>query len=490
MTGSDGRLKRFQVFIDGQWRDPASGQWIESINPATEEAWCEIPNCQEDDVNAAVQAAHRAFTDGSWASVTPVQRGRILCDLAAAIPANADRLAELEVADSGKNLTESKNFMKFCAGFFQFFGELADKTHGETFTPPFPGIQAYTHRVPVGVVAAIVPWNNPLWLLSMKLGPALAGGNTCIIKPSELCATPMLEIVRILHEIADIPPGVVNIITGAGEPCGRVLTSHPLVSKVAFTGGPETARRIVANTAHNLAETTLELGGKSPVMVFADANLDNAVQNVVAGVFAGSSGQSCVAGSRAFVHRSIFDEFVGRLVTAAEALKVGEPLSADSQMGPLATQVQVERCEAAVAEAVANGAELKTGGHRPAHLKKGWYFEPTVLVIPDHTLSIAHTELFGPVLVVMPFDDEEEVIALANDTQFGLAMGLFTTNLGTAMRVTKRVRAGIQYVNCYRLGSPMGPIGGFGDSGKSREGGLQAMNEYTKPITVWINTNV
>lgn len=486
---SDQSLQRFQVFINGQWRNPRSDKWIESVNPATEEAWCEVPNCQEDDVNDAVAAAVSAL-NGPWAQFSPVERGRVLTRLAEAIPDHADRLAELEVSDSGKNMTESRNFMKFCAGFFKFFGEMADKSTGSTFVTPFPGIQTYTHRVPVGVVAAVIPWNNPLWLLSIKLGPALAGGNTCIIKPSELCATPLLEIVRIMHEVADIPDGVVNILTGEGDPCGRVLTSHPDVSKVAFTGGPETARHIVRNTANNLAETTLELGGKSPMIVFDDADMDNAVQNIIAGVFAGSSGQSCVAGSRAFVQRGIYDAFVSNLVKAAEALKVGDPLSSESQMGPLASLAQIERCENAVSDALDSGAKLRTGGKRPDYLQKGWYFEPTILEIEDHDIDIAQTELFGPVLVVMPFDNEQEVVKLANDTNFGLAAGFFTTNLGRALRLTKSVRAGIQWVNTYRLGAPMAPIGGFGDSGKSREGGLEAMHEYTKPVTVWINTNI
>jgi aldehyde dehydrogenase (NAD+)/betaine-aldehyde dehydrogenase len=485
----DSELPRFQLFIDGSWRDPVNGRWLPSVNPATERTWCEIPNCDDADVDAAVEAAHRAL-DGPWSTMPAAERGRILTRLADAIPDNAARLAELEVSDSGKNLTESTNFMKFCAGFFRFYGEMADKVAGSTFTTPFPGIQAYTHRVPVGVVAAVVPWNNPLWLLSMKLGPALAGGNTCVIKPSEICATPIIEIVRLMHEVADIPPGVVNLVTGEGEPCGRALTGHPKVSKVAFTGGPATARHIVANTANNLAETTLELGGKSPVLIFEDADMDNAVQNVIAGVFAGSSGQSCVAGSRALVQRSIYDEFLGRLVDAAEALKVGDPRSPDSQMGPLATLAQVERCQSAVEQAVAAGAELKTGGRRPPGLDTGFYFEPTILAIPDQSLDIAHTELFGPVVVVLPFDDEDEAVRLANDTEFGLAAGFFTTNLGRAMRLTKAVRAGIQWINTYRLGAPMAPIGGFGESGKSREGGIEAINEYTKPITVWINTNV
>ena len=483
-------LRQFQIFIDGQWRDARSGGWLQSINPATEQPWCEIPDCQEDDVEEAVEAAHRALFEGPWASTPPLARGRILRNLADALPENAERLAELEVSDAGKNLTESQNFMKFCATYFQFFGELADKVAGKTFETQFPGIEGQTRRVPVGVVAAIIPWNNPLWLLAMKLGPAIAGGNTVVIKPSEMCSTPMIEIVRLMHEVADIPPGVINIVTGTGDPCGRVLTSHPKVAKVAFTGGPATARRIVANTASNLAETTLELGGKSPVIVFPDADMDNAVANVTAGVFAGSSGQSCVAGSRGFIHRSVFEEFTDRLVKSAESLKIGDPRAADSQMGPLATPQQRDLCESAVAQAVEQGAQLKTGGKPPEHLKTGWYFEPTVLVIPDHSLSIAHTELFGPVIVLMPFDTEDEAIALANDTKFGLGAGFFTRDIGRIMRMSRAVRAGIQWVNCYRLGAPMGQVGGFGESGQSREAGIEAIYEYTKPVSVYINTNV
>ena len=483
-------LRRFQIYIDGEWRDAKAGGWLPSINPATEEPWCEIPNCQADDVNDAVEAAHRALFDSPWSETPPLARGQILRNLADALPDHAERLAELEVSDAGKNLTESQNFMMFCATYFRFFGELADKVMGKTFTTPFPGIQGHTHRVPVGVVAAIIPWNNPLWLLAMKLGPAIAGGNTVVIKPSEHCSAPMLEIVRLMHDVADIPPGVVNIITGTGDPCGKTLTSHPLVAKVAFTGGPSAARQIVANTAHNLAETSLELGGKSPVIVFPDADLDNAVENVTAGVFAGSSGQSCVAGSRGFIHRSIFDTFTKQLVNAAESLQIGDPRQADSQMGPLATPQQIERCEAAVAEAISQGAELKTGGKRPPYLDRGWYFEPTILVIPDHSLPIAHTELFGPVIVLMPFETEAEAIQLANDTRYGLGAGFFTRDLGRTLRLSKAVRAGIQWVNCYRLGAPMGQIGGFGESGQSREAGLEAIEDYTKPVSVYINTNI
>ena len=242
-------LVSLQAYIDGEWCDAASGRRMVSINPATEEAWCDFPDCQEEDVDRAVRAAHRAFTEGPWSTTTPVERGRILKAIAAALPEHNERLARLEVSDSGKIFTESTGFQKFCANFFMFYGELADKAVGHTFSVPFPGIQSYTHRVPMGVVAAVIPWNNPLWLLSLKLGPALAAGNTIVIKTSELCSAPLLEFMKIVEEVVEIPPGVVNFVTGTGEPCGRVLTSHPLVSKIAFTGGPATARRIASRVA-------------------------------------------------------------------------------------------------------------------------------------------------------------------------------------------------------------------------------------------------
>ena len=485
-----GELVSLQAYIDGEWCDAAGGQRMVSVNPATEEAWCDFPDCQEEDVDRAVRAAHRAFTEGEWPATPPVERGRILKAIAAALPEHKERLARLEVSDAGKIFTESAGFQKFCADFFMFYGELADKAVGHTFSVPFPGIQSYTHRVPMGVVAAVIPWNNPLWLLSLKLGPALAAGNTLVIKTSELCSAPLLEFMKIVEEVVEIPPGVINFVTGAGEPCGRVLTAHPLVSKIAFTGGPATARRIVGNSMANLAEVSLELGGKSPALVFPDADLDNAVNSLLAGVFLGSAGQSCVASSRAIVHEDVFDAFLDRFTAAAGAIRIGDPMSTATQMGPLATSGQRERIRAAIDEAVAGGAELVLGGKAPAHPQRGWFFEPTVLVCRDHSLPIVDTELFGPVITVTPFSTEAQAVALANDTRYGLAAGFFTRDLGTAMRLTRAVRAGIQYVNCYRLGAPMARIGGFGDSGKSREGGLDAIYEYTKPANVWINTSV
>lgn len=482
-------MRSYPVFIDGKWHDLPHRPRIVSYNPALGEPWYSIPECAEEDVDEAVQAAHRAFRSGAWPSMSPKERGKLVCRIADVVTENAATLAEVESIDCGKVISETRRFVQVCADYLRFFGELADKITGDTFVPPQPGIVAMTRRVPVGVVAAIVPWNNPLWLLSLKLGPALAAGNTLVIKPSEICAAPVIEFLRCVTQAVELPEGVINLVTGSGEPCGRALTSHPKVSKIAFTGGPETARHIVRNSAANLAEVTLELGGKSPALVFDDADLDNAVASITSGVFLGSAGQSCVAASRALVQRSVYPEFVRRMQASAEKLKVADPLDAEADLGPLATEQQLRRIETSVASAIERGGRLVTGGNRIAD-RAGWHFAPTVIEVPSNGDDLAQTELFGPVLVVIPFDDEEEALRLANETRFGLAAGVFTRDVGRVHRLTGSLRAGIQFVNCYRMGAPMGPIGGFGDSGKGREGGVDAVKDFTKPVTVWINTKV
>lgn len=488
-TGAAGGLKALPVYIDGEWLDLMTRQRRLSFNPSTARPWYSIPECSEEDVDRAVSAAHRAFHSEGWRTLSPTERGRLVCRMADAVLDNRDRLAEVESVDCGKVISETRRFVQSCADYLRFFGELADKITGDTFVPPHRGIVAMTQRVPIGVVAAIVPWNNPLWLLSMKLGPALAAGNTLVIKPSEICAAPVIEFLHCITRSVDLPPGVLNLVTGSGEACGRALTSHPKVSKIAFTGGPETARHIVRNSAANLAEVTLELGGKSPAIVFDDADLDKAVASITSGVFLGSAGQSCVAASRALVQRSVYRAFVQRITASAEGLRVADPLDESAELGPLATEQQLVRIEQAIASAVGRGGQLATGGSRVPD-RPGWYFSPTVVELASNTDDLAQTELFGPVLAVIPFDDEEEALSLANSTRFGLAAGIFTRDVGRVHRMTGRLRAGIQFVNCYRMGAPMGPIGGFGDSGKGREGGIDAVRDFTKPVTVWIDTRV
>lgn len=484
-------LRRYPILINGEWRDLADRPQITSWNPADGTALYSVPDCSAADVNEAVEAAHRAFISEEWQAVSPVARGAIVRAMADIVLENTDLLAEIESRDSGKVFAETRRFASVCADYLRSFGEMADKITGETFTPPQKGVTAFTRRVPIGVVAAIVPWNNPLWLLALKLGPAIAAGNSIVIKPSEVAAAPVIEFLRKVTEKIDLPKGLINLVTGYGAPCGEALSSHPKVAKIAFTGGPETARHIVRNSAANLADVSLELGGKSPALVFDDANLDNAVASVISGVFLGSAGQSCVASSRALVQRGIYPEFVRRITEAAAALRIGDPMDPGAQLGPLATKAQLDRIEAAVDGAVGRGARLLLGGKRPdTAADGGWYYEPTILEVDRHDDALVQTEMFGPVLAILPFGDEAEAVALANDSRFGLAAGVFTTNLGRVHRLTTRLRAGIQYVNCYRMGAAMAPIGGFGDSGKGREAGIDAVRDYTKTVTVWIDTNV
>jgi acyl-CoA reductase-like NAD-dependent aldehyde dehydrogenase len=384
-------------------------------------------------------------------------------------------------------LKETRWQAAYVAEIFHYNAGLADKIHGDTMPIDKPDLFVFTRREPLGVVAAVVPWNSQLFLVAVKLGPALAAGNTVVLKASEHASAAMLEFGRLIEE-AGFPPGVVNIVTGFGEPCGRALTSHPLVARVSFTGGPETARHIVRNSAENFAEVSLELGGKSPVVVFEDADVESAANGIVAGIF-GASGQSCVAGSRLYLHESVAGPVLERLLDTVKGIRIGDPLAEETQMGPLATRAQLTRIEEEVGIALGEGATLLHGGQRPAHLNAGWYYEPTILECPDQKTRIVDTELFGPVLSVLRFRSEDEVVRLANDTRYGLAAGIFTRDTGRALRVANAIRAGIVWINTYRVVSPIAEFGGFKNSGYGRESGFQAIYDYTRPKTVWINTS-
>ena len=480
-------LTNYQMLIDGQWVDAEDGKVFDSVNPTTGQPWARIPEASEADVDRAVRAAHRAFTEGPWSKMTPTGRGKLLRKLGDLLGDKSEDLGRAETVDTGKLFKETRWQAKYIADFFHYNAGLADKIHGDTLPIDKPDMYVFTTREPLGVVAAVVPWNSQLFLVAVKLGPALAAGNTVVLKASEHASAPMLEFGKLIAE-AGIPDGVVNIVTGFGEPCGRALTTHPLVARISFTGGPETARHIVRNSAENFAQVSLELGGKSPVMVFEDADLESAANGIVAGIF-GASGQSCVAGSRLYLHDSIADEVLDRLVGQAGQIRIGDPLADETQMGPLATEAQFTRIEAEVAKAQEEGAKLLYGGSRPAGHNAGWFFEPTIIECPDQSTQIVDTELFGPVLSVLRFKSEDEVVGYANDTKYGLATGIFTRDIGRALRVARATRAGIVWINTYRVVSPIAEFGGFKDSGYGRESGFQAIYDYTRPKTIWINTS-
>jgi len=478
-------LPRFQQYIDGAFEDAACT--FESIDPSTEAPWGEMPAADAGDVNRAVEAAYRALGAGEWATTTASQRGRLLHRLGDLLEENVQRLGELETRDTGKIIRETAGQIRYMAQYYRYFGGLADKLEGRHLSIDKPDMDVTLRREPIGVVAAVVPWNSQFMLSAVKLGPALAAGCTVVLKASEHGPAPLLEFARLVHE-AGFPPGVVNVLTGFADDCGRPLTSHPLVSRVAFTGGPATARHVVRNTAENLAHTTLELGGKSPVLVFDDADLDSATNAIVAGIFA-ASGQSCVAGSRLIAHRSVKDDLVRRLAEKAGAIRIGDPQDMETEMGPLATRAQLEHIEDVVRRSVDGGARIVCGGGRPQGVDAGFYYEPTIIECDDGTTPSAVEELFGPVLSVFAFDDEDDAIRRANGTAYGLASGVFTRDLARAHRVVRSIHAGVVWVNTYRAVSPMVPFGGYGLSGLGREGGSESILEYTRPKSVWIRTS-
>ncbi|NSZ19270.1 aldehyde dehydrogenase [Agrobacterium vitis] len=476
-------MQRFQLYTNGAFSDGEAR--FESLDPATGEVWADMPEAREADVNRAVEAAHTALYDGPWAKMTATQRGKLIYRLADLIAANAPRLAELETRDTGKIIRETSSQIAYVADYYRYYAGLADKIEGSTLPIDKPDMDVWLRREPVGVVAMVIPWNSQLFLSAVKIGPALAAGCTMVVKASEDGPAPMLEFARLVHE-AGFPPGVINIITGFGPSCGAALTRHPKVAHVAFTGGPEAARHVVRNSAENLASTSLELGGKSPFIVFADADLESAANAQVSGIFA-ATGQSCVAGSRLIVERSVKDAFLARLKAKAEAIRIGSPLDMATEVGPLATRRQQEHVDALIKASLAAGVRLVTGGQRPDG--PGNFYPPTILDCDGVNSPSLAQEFFGPVLSVVSFKGEAEALHLANDTAYGLASGVFTQNLARGHRMVRALRAGVVWVNTYRAVSPIAPFGGFGLSGHGREGGMAAVLDYTRTKTVWLKTS-
>jgi acyl-CoA reductase-like NAD-dependent aldehyde dehydrogenase len=480
------KIKNFKMFIDGQWVDSESGKTIEALNPENNEVWATVPEANAKDVDKAVKAAQRAF-ENSWSNLHPRERAKYLRSLANLLRENAEHIGTIETIDTGKIFRETKTQANYIAEYYDYFAGLADKVEGTVVPIDKLDMQVTTTRIPIGVVAAIIPWNSQMLLTAVKLAPALAMGNTVVIKASELAPVTLLEFAKLVEK-AEIPKGVVNIITGLGEPCGKALTTHDLVERIAFTGGPETAKHIVKNSAENLSQVSLELGGKSPVVVFNDAEQENALNGITAGIF-GASGQSCIAGSRLYIQSKIYDEFLDKLVAKAEKIKLGAPMDKNTQMGPLNSFKQLENIEKNIKATIEQGGKIRCGGKRSNISNKGYYFPATIIECKNHNLPTAENELFGPVLSVMKFDTEEEAIKQMNDNKYGLSSGVYTSNLGRGMRVSKAVRAGMVFVNTYRLISPMAPFGGIKDSGYGKEAGIESIKEYTRIKTTWYNSS-
>jgi aldehyde dehydrogenase (NAD+) len=481
-------MKRYRHYIDGQEAAPSSGAYFTSNDPFTGEAWAEIARGNDRDVDAAVDAARCAFEDAAWRKISATQRGKLLRALADGIREHASRLAEIEQRDNGKLLSEVKAQAFYLSDYFHYYAGLADKIQSVVIPTDKPGVFAYTRFEAKGVVAIITPWNSPLTLTSWKLAPALAAGCTVVIKPSEYASSAILEFAK-LFEVAGFPRGVVNVVTGYGDEVGGPLVAHPTVAHVGFTGGEAAGVRVYEAAARGLKTVTLELGGKSPNIVFDDANIDQALKGVVSGIFA-ASGQSCQAGSRLLVQRSLHDRFVARLVEFVRDTKLGDPRDPATQMGPIATRPQFDKILKYIDIANAEGATCVLGGKARTDIGAGQFIEPTIFTDVRSNMRIAQEEVFGPVLSVLSFEDDEDALRIANDVPYGLAAAVWTRDLRRAIAMTEGLKAGTVWVNNYRATSFTSPFGGMKRSGIGRESGLDAVREYLDTKCVWLSADL
>jgi aldehyde dehydrogenase (NAD+) len=475
-----------KLFIGGEFVDAVGGATIEVLNPHDCSVITEIAEARADDVDRAVDAAAAAFP--AWRKMAAAERGRLLLKLADSIEANGEELAQLESLDTGHPVSDARKLdVPRTAACFRYFGGMADKLQGDVI-PVEPGFLNYVQREPLGVVGQIVPWNFPLMFCSWKMGPALAAGNTVVLKPSELTPLSSLRLAELMNDVG-IPPGVVNMVPGFGAGAGERLATHPDVAKIAFTGSTATGRRIVEYSASNLKRVQLELGGKGANIVFDDAIIPAAVGGSAFAIFH-NQGQACIAGSRLLLHEKIADEFLDRFVALAKSIKLGNPLDPATEMGPLTSPMHRDRVLSYVKVAIDEGGEIITGGKAPDDpaLAKGCYVEPTVVRAKPGD-RVCQEEVFGPFVTVSTFADEDEALAIANSTDYGLGGGLWTQNLSRAHRLAGAMRSGMVWVNSYKRVSPASPFGGTGLSGYGREMGFEAMREYTEAKSIWINVD-
>lgn len=480
-------VETYSMLIDGDWRGSQDGSLFDCVSPFDGEVWAKVPTATGEDVDAAVAAARRAFEHGPWAGASPLMRAGLLRRLAELIAQNATELANVQVRENGKLIREVADQAKALANHVAYFAGVAESPTGETLAVSVPNMQAFTVREPIGVVAAITPWNSPLMLLIAKLAPALSAGCTVVIKPSEITPVSTLVFARLIAQ-AGFPDGVVNVVTGAGD-VGAALVEHPGVDKISFTGSTAVGKQIAAAAASRMARVSLELGGKSPNIVFPDADLDNAVNGVMSGIFA-ATGQTCQAGSRVLIHHEIYDRFAKALAERASQIRLGDPSDPASEMGTVACRAQYDKVLRYIEIAKAEGAVLATGGQRPDDpaLAKGLFVEPTVFTDVTNDMRIAREEVFGPVAALIRFTDEDDAVRIANDTRFGLAAGVWTRDVALAHRMIRKLNAGTVWINNYRKVNYVAPFGGFKESGLGREHGIHAVDEYTELKTAWIDT--
>ncbi len=481
------KVTAYQLYIGGEWVPALSGARFESVNPYNGEVCATLADAGAEDVARAVSSARAAFDTGPWGRMSGYERGRLMNKLADVMESRADDIARVETIDNGKVIRETTSHARFAVRSYRYFAGLADKIMGHVIPLDQSTLFDYTLREPMGVCGLILAWNSPMSLLANKLAPALAAGNTVVVKPSEHASASVLEFSRCV-EAAGFPPGVFNVITGNGPASGQALAGDDRVDLLSLTGGTQGGRAVGATAAEHLTRLLLELGGKSPHIIFDDADIERAVPGVLAGVF-GAAGQTCIAGSRLLLHDSIYDSFLDKLIARVRDIKLGNPLDPATEMGPLANRVQYERVDRLVKGALDSGAKAACGGRQvlSGELGRGYFFEPTIFVDASNAMKIAREEVFGPVLTVLRFRDDEEALRIANDTPFGLASGIWTRDMARAFRFSKSLRSGTVWVNTYRAISPAAPFGGYKKSGIGRERGVDALLEYTQVKNVMID---